>query len=377
MQGRIVTKDLAQNGYKIFVSDFDQELLDKLLRSHPELPNRTCDLRDFDATVKLIKEIKPTVVINCAEGSWNVEVYQAALAADAHVIDLGSDLTPTQKQIEMDEDFKKAGLTAITGCGSTPGINNITLSHVIRDFDYVETIETGFAWTSDPKVFVVPFSMESILEEFTGEAPFIEDKKWSQEDNPMEGTAKRRFKEIGSQIVFLVGHHAEPYTFFIYHKDKGVKNIKFYAGFPPHSFNKIKEFIGSGITGENENRSVNVDGKGLVPLSSLTKVLQEIYPPPVGYTEKENLWVSIEGMKDGKRKEVFIECIVPTLPGWEFAGCNVDTGLPASIIAQMIFNGEISERGSFGPGPVIPAEQFFKELAKRQMKIYIDDKLIN
>ena len=98
---------------------------------------------------------------------------------------------------------------------------------------------------------------------------------------------------------------------------------------------------------------------------------------PEGYTEKENLWVHVWGKKNGKPQEILMECIVKTLPGWEDAGCNIDTGMPASIMAQMVKDSRITARGSFPPGLVVPTEEFFRELRTRGMKVYQNGKIIN
>lgn len=372
MQGKIVTRDLVERNYRIFISGHGEKGLEELKQLYPTVSGRTLDLRNRVATMGLIAEVQSPVIINCAEGDWNLDVYRAALEAGCHVIDLGSDIPTTEKQIAMSPDFEKRNLTAITGCGSTPGINNVTLNYAIQNFDSVETIEAGFAWSSDPKEFVVPFSMQSIIEEFTDPAPVIEEGTWIDKV-PLETVVERQFREIGEQKCFLV-RHPETFTFFFYQKDKGVKNVRFYAGFPSHSFHAIRSYINDNTAKE---RAVYVSGRGQVELSLLTRVLQEMNPPPPGYTEKENLWVAIEGKKDGKPKRDLIECIVPTLPGWEDAGCNIDTGFPASIIGQMILSGVITERGSFAPEPVVPPEPFFDELAKRHMKIYINAEAVN
>ncbi len=72
-----------------------------------------------------------------------------------------------------------------------------------------------------------------------------------------------------------------------------------------------------------------------------------------------------------------MECIVPPLKGWEDAGCNIDTGMPASIIAQMIFKGIINKPGSYAPEDIVPIEPFFRELRKRKMLVYENGKVIN
>ncbi len=62
---------------------------------------------------------------------------------------------------------------------------------------------------------------------------------------------------------------------------------------------------------------------------------------------------------------------------WEDATCNVDTGMPASIMAQMVKNNTILERGVFAPEFVIPHQPFFAELAKRKIYVYENGAKIN
>jgi saccharopine dehydrogenase-like NADP-dependent oxidoreductase len=72
-----------------------------------------------------------------------------------------------------------------------------------------------------------------------------------------------------------------------------------------------------------------------------------------------------------------MECFVPPLKGWEKSGCNIDTGFPASILAQMIKKGVITEKGCFSPEIGIPPATFFSELRKKKLRIYENGKRIN
>ena len=54
-----------------------------------------------------------------------------------------------------------------------------------------------------------------------------------------------------------------------------------------------------------------------------------------------------------------------------------DTGVPPSIISQMIANGKITSKGVFPPESIIPEEYFFRELAKRRIYIYKNNNRIN
>jgi len=370
MQGKIAARDLLNCGHSVFLADLQRDSAEEILKN-PKAGFAFVDLRDIASAVLLIERIDPHVVLNCAEGDWNLNVYQACLETGKHVLDLGSEIPMTKEQLALHPEFKKRGLIAITGCGSTPGVNNIMLHHAHQDFDSLETIEAGFAWDSNIKKFVVPFSIQSIIEEFTEPAPIIERGKWIEKE-PLATTEKRHFREIGSQECFFV-RHPETHTFYVYNKKDGVNNLRFYAGFPKHSADTIKTFIATGL---GSKEPVTIDGKKVVPVEVLTQTLRKM-PIPEEYTEKENLWVHVWGAKNGKPHEILMECIVNTLPGWESAGCNIDTGMPASIMAQMVKDGRITARGSFPPGPVVPTQEFFRELRSRGMVVYQNGVVIN
>ena len=372
MQGKIVLKDLLEKDYRVFVSDVYQHHIDALLEKFPDIEYELLDLRNKKGTFSLIKRINPFMVINCAEGDWNVSVYKACLKNKVHVIDLGSDDGKmTKKQLDMDSAFRKQKLIAITGCGSTPGINNVMLDYAVGLLDSVHTVEAGFAWNSNIKEFVVPFSIPSIVEEFTDPAMFIKNDKWIKK-LPIETVKGKRYQEVGRNKIFQV-RHPEPYTFYYYYKDKGLKNVKFYAGFPTHSFSAIYNFITLGLASKEK---IKVNGSEIMPLEFLTEILRKSELPE-GYKENEVLWVQAIGKKDNKRKEIFMECIANTLPGWEDAGCNIDTGIPTSIIAQMVINKQIKAWGSFAPEAVVPKEDFFKALKEKDMDVYMNSRLIN
>jgi saccharopine dehydrogenase (NAD+, L-lysine-forming) len=371
MQGQIVVRDLIYKKYKIFVSDLSEFHINPILEKYPKIPYQLLDLRNLNETISLIKKVKPFVVINCAEADWNLNVYKACLEARANVIDLGSDIPMTKEQLKMDNLFKKRELIAITGCGSTPGINNIMLSYALNFVEKVKDIEAGFCWNSTIEEFVPPFSIPSIVEEFTEKATLLKRGKWIKV-TPLKTIIPRRFKEIGKNKCFFV-RHPEPYTFHFYYKNKGLKNIKFYAGFPDHSFYTIYNFIKLGLASKEK---IKINDEEITPLNFLTETLRTIVPSKK-YKEKEILWVYINGKVDGKNKKIKMECFTDTLKGWESAGCNIDTGIPASIIGQMIRKGEINSFGSFAPEIIVPPNLFFRRLKEKKMRVFMNNIQIN
>ena len=108
MQGIIVTRDLLESGYSVFLADLYNTRLKAFLKKYPEKSFYTfADLRDIDMTINVITKSGADVVINCAEGDWNLNVYKACVHTRTHVIDLGSRFDDTKTQLEMDPLFKK------------------------------------------------------------------------------------------------------------------------------------------------------------------------------------------------------------------------------------------------------------------------------
>lgn len=366
MQGLIVVRDLLEKDYRVYTSDLYKIWIGELVRGNKNAAFAACDLRDVKATAQLIQKVKPKVVINCAEGDWNLNVYNACLQTKTHVIDLGSQVEMTKTQLAMNAAFRKAGVTAITGCGSVPGIGNVMLRHVVRKLDSVQTIHLGFAWDSNIKRFVPPFSIDSIIEEFTAPAPYVVNGYWRKK-LPAESKVMRYHRAIGYQETFLA-IHAETYSFMHYYKRKGLENVKFYAAFPEHSVKTIQTLIDVGFA---NRKPIRFQGTNIVPAEFLAQMMKRVRTPH-GYREWENLWVEVTGRKDRHKRTYLMECLVPTLPDWEDAGCNIDTALPAAIMAEMIYDGEIEERGSFAPEAIVPEKPFFKALKKRKMQVYED-----
>jgi len=372
MQGKIATKDLLKNGYSVLLCGRDKSRVMHLLKDFKKTGFEYVDLKNIVHTTNVIKKSGAKVVLNCAEGDWDLNALKACVEANANVIDLGSEIDMTKQQLEYDALLKKKNLIHITGCGSVPGIGNVMLKYAARRLDSIHSIDVGFVWDSNMKKFVVPFSIGSVIWEFVNPAPVLENGRFKNK-NPLDNIVELKRDEIEKQKCFLA-EHPETYTFYKYFKRMGVKNIHFYAGFPNHSFDKIQAMIELGLGSEKE---VHVHNHHYVsPLDFLTELLKRLEYPK-GYTEKENLWVHIFGKKNGQKKEVRMQCVVKPLSGWEDAGCNIDTGMPASIIAQMIKENVITEKGAFAPEGVVPCEPFFKELRKRKMVVLENGRVVN
>lgn len=376
MQGKIVSRDLLESGYSVLLCANDDFGLDELLE-HKKSDFAFVNLKEMDRVRRVLKKSGAKVVVNCALDDFNTIVTEACLDLGLNYVDLGGWETSTYEQLAMHDKFKEKEITAIIGSGSTPGVTNVMLRHIRPKFDTIHTVHVGFAWKSNKPYFVPPFSIDAIAWEFAENAKIFENGKYV-ERHPTECPFEYDYRGIGKQKTWYTDH-MEHFTFKEYLKDAGIKNIAVLSSFPDHARESILKLIELGFTKyntETHNHEVPLKGVGIEPIDFTEALLRRI-PVPKDYEEKENLFLKVWGTKNGKEKLIEMDALAGTLPGWEEHTCNVDTGMPASIMAQMIFNDLISEHGVFPPEFVVPPEPFFAELAKRQIWVYENGRKLN
>lgn len=371
IQGKIASRDLLENGYSVLLCANDDYKMDKLL-DYKKSEFSLIDLRRMDRVKRVVKNSGASVIVNCAIDDFNFAVTKLALDVGMNYIDLGSEEAMMYDQWKLHPDFKTKGIIGISGIGSTPGINNVMLRYVRPRFDTIETVHLGFAWDSNVPVFVTPFSLDAIAYEFTEKAKVLENGGFVEKAPDEPTLVDYYYKSVGKQRTCYT-KHVEHHTFYEYLKDAGIKNVTVFSSFPPHSYNTLKRLIDLGFF---TKEPLEINGSSIRPIDFTTEVLRRI-AIPADYTEKEDVWLKVYGKKDGQEKKEEMDCVAGTLPGWEDATCNIDTGFPASILAQMIKNEKIPEKGFFTPEFVVPPEPFFEELGKRKIWIYDNGKRIN
>jgi lysine 6-dehydrogenase len=370
LQGRICARDLLESGYSVLLAGRDPRGIRDVLNKN-NVGFQSVDLTKKAEIEATIRKSGADVVVNCAELIFNVAIMKACLKTGRSYTDLGGLQDVTLEQFKLDSAFQEKGLLTITGCGSTPGIANVMAAHAVNWFDSVETIKLGFAWDSNIKTFVLPYSMQSIFDEFTQPPVLFRNGRFVK-GTRLECYGTFEFKEVGMQTVYCIVH-SEVYTFARYFKEKRIRNVHYMAGFPEHSIRVIQTLIDLGF---HSQREIAIDRCTISPLDFTIRALKQLRIPR-GYREVENLWVKVDGTKGEQQTRTEMNCIAKTSKGWESAGSNVDTGRTISIMSQMLKRGLIKQTGVYAPEAVIPKDMFFKELAKRKMYVYQDGKRIN
>lgn len=380
LQGNIVAtdlcdKELSPGDKDITICDYDfakaEESAKKL-----GIKAKKVDVTKHDELIETIEGAK--VVINCVQYNWNIDVMKACLEVGANYIDLGGLFHVTRKQFELHEEFKKAGLVAVLGMGSTPGTMNVMAGYAASKLDTIESANVICAcgdFTKSNAVIGIPYSLLTVMEEHTMQPVILKDGEFVSVD-PGSGKEVISFPEpIGNAAAFYC-IHSEPAQFARSFKDKGIKNASFKLSLPD-AFEERVSFLAE--LGFATNESVIVDGKEVNPLKTMVNVVNKYLQNYDGSQDGELndcdvLRAVVKGTKDGVEKEIIVESIIRTSTKWGFMAGALDTGVPPSIVTQMICKGMLTSNGVCSPEQCIPFIPYFKELAKREMPVYCIEK---
>ncbi len=367
--GRWSVKELGLAGdvEEIVVGDYNEEQARAVALTYGEDKARhvAVDARDGESVQAAIAGCD--AMINATQHFWNIEVMHAAAAAGVHYTDMGGLFHVTRQQVELDAEFKAAGVTAVIAMGGAPGVTNVLARY---GADRLDTIEEATAlcgnvdhsdWSSYGG-WVVPYSLETLCDEFSVTAPEFIDGAWTMEYAGGEGEELIDFGEPAGVLDAHFTIHSEPFTFWHAWKDRGLRKAVFKLSLPAEFTEQMRFLARIGMTRTDE---VEVKGCRLRPRDVLLKVVAEIpRPTSVVLDDVDYLIGMVRGTRDGRHIEWRVRAAIPAHKEYGAGGGDVDTGIPPAIVARMMARGDIAGPGVFVPEQVVPCEDFFAEFAR-------------
>ena len=152
------------------------------------------------------------VCVNCADYRLNLDVMRACLGSGVHYVDLGGLYHVTRRQLELDGEFRSAGLTAILGLGSAPGKTNLLASAGVRRLGEAPLALEIWAATRDPAAaghpFPAPYSVQTLRDELQLRPVVVLDGE-AREVEPLSGSAEREFPEPVGRATGIYTLHSE------------------------------------------------------------------------------------------------------------------------------------------------------------------------
>ena len=379
---RTVVRDLSENPEveEILLADYRGNIAEEVAHSFKDSRIKGCfvDAKDINQTASILKGYD--ALINSAQHYINLDAMRACLEARCHYTDLGGLFHITLQQLELFESFKQAGLTAVICMGSAPGITNVLARYAYDELDTVEKVVLcdGIADMTDMKgndVFIPPYSIRTIMSEFADDAVMYADGSFNT-ISPLEGVLEINFPEPIGKRKCIQTLHSEPATISTSFKDKGVKEVIWCLSLPPALEEKAK-FLAS--LGFNQNELIRVGSVEVAPIDALAAVIEKQVEEKccdieIEINDIECLRVQVTGKKGEHVIEYVIDCIVRPNKKWGCSSGDVCTGVPPSIVAQMLAKGTLQKPGVWAPEQALEPMGFFKELSSRGMRVYASRK---
>ncbi len=301
------------------------------------------DADDVEALVALIESFKPDVLIHVALPYQDLTIMEACLRTGVPYLDTANYEHPDEAKFEYKEQwafqerFAKAGNMATLGCGFDPGMTNIYCAYGQKNlFDEIQRIDILDANGGDHGYpFATNFNPEINIREITANGRYWEKGKW-KETAPLAEKRTFDFDGIGEKDIYLL-YHEELES--LSQNIKGLERIRFWMTFSEKYITHLKVLENVGMT---RIEPIEVNGCQISPLQFLKSVLPD--PASLGPRTKgkTNIGVILDGIKDGKRRKVYIYNISDHQASYEEVksqAISYTTGVPAVTGAMLMLQG--------------------------------------
>jgi saccharopine dehydrogenase-like NADP-dependent oxidoreductase len=287
---------------------------------------------------------------------------RAGIKAKVNMLDL---ISPHEETLALDKEAQAAGISVVGGVGITPGITNILAQLGADRLEKVERIDIDFA--AFRSIAHSPGLLHVILWEFDPRTDnrFYFDGGKLIPNQPFTGARTVHFPEpIGTQTTYYVPH-GESQT--LSKNIPGVKQVFIRGCFPPRAMGLVKMLYDYGVY---DSHPIDYEGSMIQPLEFINHYLLN---SPAG--DQTEVWgysvqVEVQGVLNGY--DVMYRFVTSHPPMDKWGGQRAyskNVGIPLSIGAQMLARGKAKKKGVDGAETMLPAEEFVKELRKRDFVI--------
>ena len=360
--GRAVVYDLARAGHPVRLLESDRTAAERVARQYG---GRSCEVASADATdpAALARKLAgAAALVHCAPYRLNLAVMDAALRAGCHYVDLGGLFHTTRRQLRRHRDFRRAGLLAVLGMGSAPGIANVlarAAADPLRRVRSIRVYNGGADFTRYASPLPFAFSPATVLDEFTL-PPMVFERGRFRSVPPLSGGEDFQF-EIGTQRVHF-SLHSEVATLPLTYRSKGIRECSFKIAYDPEVIAHLRLLIELGLADPRPGP------RGVAPRDVLLDCFRRLPPPPDFVDDRDTLAVVVDGEDERGRVQVRYDLTARPQRRPPLSAVARDTGFAPAIVTRMILDGTIEARGVLPPERCVPAAELLSALGARGMR---------
>lgn len=374
--GTVVAHKVAQNA-DVFTdimlasrtkSKCDAIAADVKKRTDVNIQTAQVDADIVPELVALFNKFKPELVINVALPYQDLTIMDACLEAGVNYLDTANYEPKDEAKFEYkwqwayQDKFKKAGLTAILGCGFDPGVTSVFTAHAAKHhFDEMHYLDIVDCNAGDHgKAFATNFNPEINIREVTQKGKYWENGQWV-ETEPHEIHKPLTYPAIGPKESYLIYHEELESLVKNY---PTLKRARFWMTFGQEYLTHLRVIQNIGMARIDE---VEFNGVKIVPIQFLKAVLPDPGELGENYTGQTSIGCRIRGLKDGKERTYYIYNNCSHEAAYKETGAqgvSYTTGVPAMIGAMMFFKNEWRKPGVFNVEEFNP-DPFMEQLNKQ------------
>jgi saccharopine dehydrogenase-like NADP-dependent oxidoreductase len=298
---------------------------------------------------------------------FNLDVMRACLEAGVAYIDLGGLFHMTRQQLELGAEFERAGLTAILGLGSCPGVSNVQAGWLGSMLEQVDSVRIYNGSTLDEgESLAAPYAIDTILDEISQPAMVFRDGEFV-EAQPLGEEEFYLFPEPIGWAKTHLSLHSEVATLPLSLAEKGIRECTFKITFFGYSEAALRKLQFLAQLGLASREPVEIGGARVRPRDLLLRLLAGLpqdQPKPAGPGFKD-VATEVRGRAAGRKVTLRVDTSGWSHPQWGVSGGTHLVGAAPAIVARWLASGELSRPGVWAPEQVVPPEPFFAELGAR------------
>lgn len=379
---RDLLSKLSSGVTKIISADSNAERLEGLKKSLADsrLETRVFDVNDRAALLALLADCDLCINGVPTFAGFQMAIFEACLEAKRPYVDYGGMGVYTVKQKAQHDKWKNAGVTAVVGLGSDPGMSNIICRAVADRLDRIDRINLYWGATKigpDSPVLVPPYSVSTVLAEYANPSQQFLDGKL-QEVPAQAGAETIDLPQPWGRTTFIHSQHSEPLTvpFSEGISEKGIREFTWKLSLPERDHEAWVGLVKAGFGATDE--PVTVKGGTVRPLDVLQAVIDRNMKKnasriPAQQVHEIHLAIG-HGTRDGKRCRVTCRVIGHPDPLYDDY-VDAGTSMNMSIGVQQMLSKPLRP-GVWAAEEYFQADAFFAELRKRHFAIEIETQTV-
>ncbi len=334
--GHMATDLAHQSRFEVSLADKDPNALEKVAG----LPIHTQKL-DLSDSRTLKKYVEPfDLICSAVPGFMGFETLKLIIDAGKNVVDIA--FFPEDPFL-LKELAQEKQVTAIVDCGVAPGMSHILTGYAASTMDELDNVRIYVGGLPQirtwPYEYKAVFSPVDVIEEYTRPARLVENGKVVEKEALSEPEILY-FEGIGSLEAFN-SDGLRTLTQTIKAKNMAEKTLR-YLG----HIELMRVLRHSGFFDKQE---VEIKGQRIRPVDLTAQLLLRDWKLNAGEKDLTVMKVVAEGMKDGKRMKMEFDLTDFYDETNEVHSMARVTGYTATVVAGLLADGKIKEKGLVVP----------------------------